>query len=122
MISACLLLSACTVPVDTKNEARTKAATEFKKNANYLYLAHYWDEHATKQTIDFKSATYLAIWEKEKKAEITIGNGPYYGMIELTAIDENNTSIKTYAWGGMTGKISEWKKLIMNAPDENNSK
>ena len=107
-----------TVPTMTKAEARENLVSQSQKKASYLYLARYWDDHATKQMIEYKGASYLALWETDGKAEITIGNGPYYGMIELIAIDKSTTMIKTYAWGYLAERINEWRELIENAPDE----
>jgi hypothetical protein len=113
-----ITVGCATIPATTKADMANKLITESRKTGNYLKLAHYWDDHAKKVTIDFKSATYLSIWENEGIAEITIGNGPYYGMIKLIALDKNNTLIKCYAWGSLSGKITEWKNLIEGAPQE----
>lgn len=92
------VLSGCTIPLFIKAEIAQKHQGEsFIKKKNYLSLAQYWDNNAKKQMIDFKSASYLAIWEHDKKAEITIGNGPYYGLIELVSLDNDTTKITYYA-------------------------
>lgn len=109
----CFIVSGCTVPTMTKTEIRAKqAGTPFVKNANYLVLARYWDDHAEKQMIDFKGASFLTVREEEGRAEITIGNGPYYGMIELKKIDDRSTLVTTYAWGGMAERIFEWEAML----------
>jgi len=92
--------------------------SQSQKNANYLYLARYWDDHAAKQMIDFKGASFLTVWERDGKAEISIGNGPYYGLIELIAVGKNATVIKVYAWGASAERINKWRALIENAPEE----
>jgi len=114
-----LFLSSCTtVPVPTKPEVQSHLISTTIKHANYLDLARYWDLHAEKQTIDFKGASYLMVWEKEGTAEITIGNGPYYGLIELVKVDQSSTIVKTYAWGYFTKRMIEWRDLILSAPGE----
>lgn len=114
-----VLVSGCvTVPTMTKAEIKNKVVLESQKKASYIKLAHYWDDHATKQMIDFKGPSYLTLWENEGRAEITIGNGPYYGMIELIAIDKNTTLIRCYAWGDLEKRVMEWKDLIEHAPEE----
>ena len=112
-----LFLSSCTTPVSTKPEAQSHLISTTTKRLNYLDLARYWDLHAEKQTIDFKGASYLTIWEKEGVAEITIGNGPYYGLIELVKVDQSSTIVKTYAWGYFTKRMIEWRDLILSAPE-----
>ena len=116
-LAACLLFDACTTSATTKVEVRDRLVSQFTKKANYLTLARYWDDHAEKMTIDFKGASFLTVWDKESKAEITIGNGPYYGMIGLVGLDENTTLIKSYAWGGMADRIDVWQKMLRNPPE-----
>lgn len=116
LVASFVLLGCGSVPVRTKVEVQERLVSQTQKDANYLKLARYWDQRAEKQTIDFKGASFLTIWEKEGRAEITIGNGPYFGMIELIGVGENSTLIKSYAWGGMSGRISEWTELIKGAP------
>jgi hypothetical protein len=112
-------LTACTtVPVKTKVEMRSRLVSESHKPANYLRLARYWDEHAKKYYLNFTSASYLMFWEHERTADIAIGNGPYYGMIELYGLDEHTTRIRCYAWGALEYKITEWRKLIESAPND----
>jgi hypothetical protein len=109
-----------TMPVFTKAEIAEKHSSTsktFVKKGNYLDLARYWDENAKKQSINFTPASFLKIWEKERKAEISIGNGPYYGFIELRYIDENTTQITIFSWGGMGKRIHEWVDLICNYPE-----
>jgi len=110
-------LSGCIVPTLTKAEIARKHPSEtFVKKGNYQDLARYWDDHAKKARLDFASASFLRIWEKDRKAEITYGNGPYYGLIDLTYIDENVTSVTFYAWG-LGSPIRKWADLIRNAPE-----
>ena len=80
-------------------------------------MARYWDDNAEKQTIDFKGASYLTIQKEEGRAEITIGNGPYYGLIELKRLDDATTEVASYSWGYMANRIAEWMELIRNAPE-----
>lgn len=118
-----IVLSGCalTRPTLIKAEIAQKHQSEtFIKKKNYLSLAHYWDNNAKKQMISFHGASFLLIWEHYKKAEITIGNGPYYGLIELVSLDEETTQITFYAWGGedgMASRIHEWVDLLKNAPE-----
>jgi hypothetical protein len=116
-----LTLAGCTIPVMTKVEIKDKPVSEFQKKSNYLSLARYWDDHAEKQTIDFKGASFLTVWDREGKAEITIGNGPYYGMIELIKLDEQTTLVRCYSWDFMAKRIEEWKQLIQNASEDKKS-
>jgi hypothetical protein len=112
------VLSACTVPTQKKSDVRTAHTGEsFTKNANYIALARYWDDNATKQTIDFKGASFLSIIQDEGRAEITIGNGPYYGLIDLKKVTDRSTRVTAFAWGGMADRINEWCQLIRNAPE-----
>lgn len=118
IIMSALLLGCVTRALFTKDRVRDRFVSQSQKNANYLELAKYWDDHASKQTIDGRNESWLAIWEKEGKAEITIGHGPYYGMIELIGLDEHTTLVKCYAWGAMTKRINQWRELIENAPED----
>lgn len=118
LIVSVLAAGCLTVPAMTKADVRNKTVSQSEKKANYLKLARYWDSHATKGAIDFVGASFLAVWESEGRAEITYGNGPYYGMIELIALDKSTTLIKCYAWGSLGEKIIEWRDLIEHAPEE----
>ena len=117
---AFFIVSGCTIPVATKTEIRSmQVGTPFVKNANYLVLARYWDDNAEKVTIDFHGASFLTVREEEGRAEITIGNGPYYGMIELKKIDNQSTLVTTYAWGSIAGRIFEWEAMLRQfSPDQ----
>jgi hypothetical protein len=116
---AFFIVSGCTIPVTTKTEMRSRQTASFVKDANYLVLARYWDDNAEKQTIDFHSAPFLTVREEEGRAEITIGNGPYYGMIELKKIDDKSTLITSYAWGSVAGRIFEWEAMLRQfSPDQ----
>jgi hypothetical protein len=111
-------MSACTVPVFRKEEMRERIIADFVRPGSYLDLARYWDERAQKLSIDFASATFLTLWERDKKAEITVGTGPYYGMIELVQESEGRVRIRAYAWGtgGIKEKIEDWLSLLRAAP------
>lgn len=119
MLCFALTLDACiTTATKTKADVRQKQPTrKFLKKMNYVALARYWDDNAEKQTIDFKGASFLTIREEEERAEITIGNGPYYGLIELKQIDDHTTQVTSFSWGYMTHRIDEWTELIRNAPE-----
>jgi uncharacterized protein YceK len=119
LLALAVLLSGCiTVPTLVKGDIKAQhPSKEFVKKLNYISLLKYWDDHATKATIDFKSATYSKIWEHNKTAEITIGNGPYYGLIVLTSINHNTTNVKYHSWGGLGDDIDSWVDLIKNAPE-----
>ncbi len=110
-------LSGCSIamPIFTKKEIYQMPGATFIKKGNYLDLAHYWDDNAKKQMIDVKGASYLMIWEKEKEAEITVGNGPYYALIQLKEIDESTTRITSYGNDSMN---QEWVNLFRNAPEK----
>jgi hypothetical protein len=115
-----IILSGCANGVTTKAEIQDQLSSQSRKNSNYLDLAQYWDFHADKSMAlgSGMGLAYLTVWERSGKAEITMGTGPYYGMIELIRLDERTTLIKTYAWGGFAEKINEWKTLIVNAPEK----
>jgi len=117
VLSAFLVLQGCTVPTMKKADVRTAhVGQSVVKNQNYVTLARYWDDHATKMTIDFKGASYMSIIPEEGRAEITIGNGPYYGLIDLRKITDHSTRVTSYGWGGMSSAIQEWVELIRSAP------
>ena len=67
---------------------------DFARPGNFVDLARYWDEHAQKLSIDLASATFLTLWDREKMAEVTVGTGPYYGMIELIQESEGLVRIR----------------------------
>jgi hypothetical protein len=107
------VLSACTVGIAKKSDIRTEHPGEsFTKNANYIALARYWDDNATKVT----GASFLSIIQDEGRAEITFGNGPYYGLIDLKKVTDRSTRVTAYAWGG-NPMIHQWCQLIRNAPE-----
>lgn len=115
--SAFLVLQGCTVPTIKKADVRTAhVGQSFIKNQNYVTLARYWDDHATKQTIDGKGASFMSIIPEEGRAEITIGNGPYYGLIDLRRVTDHSTRVTSYAWGGMANTMQQWVELIRAAP------
>ena len=92
-------LQACTVPTQRKADVRTAhTGQSFTKHKNYIALARFWDDNATKQTIDFKGASFLSVIPEEGRAEITIGNGPYYGLIDLRKITDQSTRVTVFAW------------------------
>lgn len=117
-VSLATFLSACTAPAMTKGEALQRKFDEHIKNQNYLKLARYWDINAEKKTLDFKGNSFLTLWESEGRAEITLGAGPYYGMIELIRLDEKRTKVVSYGWDYMKKDIDEWRALILAAPEE----
>lgn len=118
-----VVISGCvTAPAMTKVELKGKPFSEFQKKANYLVLARYWDDHATKAQINYAPASFLTIWEKERKAELSLGLGPYYGMIELISIDEHTTLVRCYSWGYLAKFIDEWSQLIEMAPEDKRSR
>jgi hypothetical protein len=122
VLALSLIISACTIPVFQKEEMRSRNVADFTRSGSYIELVKYWDEHAEKAMIDFHSATFLTLWDADKKAEITVGTGPYYGMIELTQESDNCVRIRAYAWGtGLSGgpraNIEEWLNLLRAAPD-----
>lgn len=112
-----VLLASCTIPPVNKSDVRQHQVHEDVKRTDYLTLAYYWDDHATKESIDFKGASFLQVRETERRAEITFGNGPYYGMIELIGQQDGSTVVRTYAWGVTAGKIEAWRQVILNAPE-----
>jgi hypothetical protein len=112
------VLSACTAATFKKSDIRTERPGEsFTKNANYIALARYWDDNATKHMTDFKGDSFLSIIQDEGRAEITIGSGPYYGLIDLKKVTDRSTRVTAFAWGGMANRINEWCQLIRNAPE-----
>lgn len=112
-----MLISGCSLvpPAFTKNEMKESYIEKFVRDGNYKYLAKYWDDNAKKAMIDWKSATYLQIWDDQGVAEITIGTGPYYGMIELIDMGDK-TMVVSYGRGGLAGRVKEWMDLIRGAP------
>ena len=119
IVMALLGLSGCiTVPTQIKGDISSEHdGVTFVKNGNYKALAQYWDEKADKKDIEFVGASFLGILEKEQKAEITIGNGPYYGLIELEQVDQEQTRVTYHAWGDLAYKIIDWAELIRTSPE-----
>ena len=95
------------------------SGTPFVIAANYISLAHYFDDHAKKYGP--LTTGVLTINESEGKADITMGNGPYYGMIELKRIDDNSTLITGYSWYGSHERIREWEGFLRTYPNHNSS-
>jgi hypothetical protein len=118
LVIICLsVLSACTAATLKKSDIRTDHPGEsFTKNANYIALARYWDDNAEKKTGMPLSAS-LSIIQDEGRAEITLGNGPYYGLIDLKKVTDRSTRVTAYAWGSLANLIHEWCQLIRNAPE-----
>ena len=110
-------LTGCgTTPVRSKAEMRARVyAVPTTVQGNYLRLARHWDEHASKLSIDLVGASFLTVIEDERRAEITIGQGPYYGMIELKEIEPGLTLVSCFAWGGLTSQIDEWRRFILES-------
>ena len=106
-----------TVPTFTKAEMLSKPSTQFVIAANYISLARHWDDYGNKFL--GPNGCFLTMLDEEQRAEITIGNGPYYGMIELKRIDDHSTLVTSYAWDYMEKFIREWEELLRNYPNHN---
>jgi len=109
-----VFLTGCTKAILKKEDIRKRLTQETIKEADYIYLAKYWDDHAEK--LLSPGGCHLQIWREFNKAEITIGSGPYYGMIELIELKDNRTKIKAYGWGGNAIIINKWYDLLSEAP------
>ena len=106
-----------TVPTFTKAEMLSKPSTQFVIAANYISLARHWDDYGNKFL--GPNGCFLTMLDEEQRAEITIGNGRYYGMIELKRIDDHSTLVTSYAWDYMEKFIREWEELLRNYPNHN---
>jgi len=114
------------MPVHKKGEMLNRLSSDVIKKANYLKLAHYWDNNYERPVLGLFSNgnIHLRVFEKDNKAEIVLGNGTYYGMMELVGVDERTTKIKVYSWGfGGWSQLDEsffdeWKRVINEVPDE----
>jgi len=117
LVIICLsVLSACTAATLKKSDIRTEHPGEsFTKNANYIALARYWDDNAEKRLEPL--TPFLSINQDEGRAEIILGNGPYYGLIELKKVTDHSTRVTAYAWGSLANLIHKWCQTIRNAPE-----
>lgn len=111
-----LAISSACVTKPTHSKARLssrQSGDSIELSANYIQLARHWNRSADKVKIDFQNASYLRILNEQGRAEITIGDGPYYGMIELERLGENSTRLTTYAWGSLAKNIHEWRDELI---------
>lgn len=80
-------LAGCAVPIATKSAIRSPqrlAAPAETACGYYVALAHYWDDNATKVSIDLAGSSHLKLIPEER-SEITIGSSPYYALMDLSA-------------------------------------
>ena len=118
------LLAGCSMPIATKSAVRAPERLVGPASAvcgNYLKLARYWDDHAQKVSIDLKGASQLNVVPEEKRAEITIGTGPYYALIDLKDLGNDRTGVTGYAASGIVPKVQEWQALLAGAAAAPNS-
>ena len=112
------LLAGCVSPNTTKTEVRTPgrlAAPAADVCGSYLKLARYWDNNAKKMTIDGKGNSFLTVVPEEKRAEITIGSGPYYALMDLKDFGNDRTGVTSYATGHLTDSVRGWQELLEHA-------
>ena len=116
-----LLLGLCgcvTIPKMKKNEIFTNVEKKsFIKHRHFEDILKYWDDNSTKVKIDFANATYVQRWSNPKHAEISIGNGPYYGLIQLHHVNDSQTKVDYYSWGHFKNRISDWINIINEMPE-----
>ena len=115
---AVLFMLGCnSVPKFTKAEIFDEESYSFEKAVNYRDLADYWDTNAQKFTLDFAPVSFMKVSENKKKVEITVGNGPYYFLMELRALEDNRTLVTVYDWGAYGSAPRKWIELVRNAPE-----
>lgn len=105
------------MPIATKNEVRSNDLLigDVVACGAYDRLARRWDDTAKKVSIDFKGATFLTMVPEERRAEITIGNGPYYALMDLKDIGSDRTRVISYSRDGMASMVKGWQALIQEA-------
>ena len=119
ILSIVISTGCISVGTTTKAEMLSKPSTQFVIAANYILLARYWDDYADKSP--GPNGSFLTMLDEEQRAEITIGNGPYWGMIELKRIDDHSTLVTSYAWDYSHKVVRGWEELLRTYPNHNSS-
>jgi hypothetical protein len=115
--TAALLLAGCAAPVSTMADLRSpQHATGAVAIAcgSYMQLARYWNDSA-RTNGSGKAVGSLNVVLADGRAEITIGSGPYYGLIELKDLGRNTTRVTSYASGMAGAQILVWRHQILAA-------
>lgn len=114
---ASLMVAGCATPVATMSELRSSrhaaGAVEIACGS-YMQLARYWNDSARSGPTG-KSLGALNVMLEDGRAEITIGSGPYYGLIELKDLGRNTTRVTSYASGAAGAQILVWRHQILQA-------
>ncbi len=114
---AALLLAGCAVPVGTMADLRSpQHSTGGVAIAcgSYMQLARYWNDSA-RANASGRTIGSLNVVLADGRAEITIGSGPYYGLIELKDLGRNTTRVTSYASGMAGAQILVWRHQILSA-------
>ncbi|CAN5543361.1 hypothetical protein BH10PSE18_BH10PSE18_04080 [soil metagenome] len=114
--AAGLLLAGCAGPMATMAELRSPqhvaGAVEIACGS-YMQLARYWNDSA--RANQGRAVGTLNVVLADGRAEITIGTGPYYGLIELKDLGRNTTRVTSYASGLAGAQILVWRNQLLQA-------
>ncbi len=117
MGAAVLLLAGCAAPVATMAELRSprhSAGAVEIACGSYMQLARYWHD-SWRASVPGRTVGTLNVMLADGRAEITIGTGPYYGLIELKDLGRNTTRVTGYASGVASAQILVWRHQILHA-------
>lgn len=112
-----LLLAGCATPVATVAELRSPqhaAGVAEIACGSYTQLARYWNDSA-RAGMQGRAFGTLNVVLADGRADITIGTGPYYGLIELKDLGRNTTRVTSYASGVAGAQILLWRSQILRA-------
>lgn len=114
-------LVGCSLPVQRKEEIRAERfnlGPPARVCGDYLKLARYWDEKATKVSMDLASATFLNVIPEEKRAEISIGTGPYHALLDLKSAGAGVSELTAYSVHPLKHFVLDWQDLLGTAHDK----
>ncbi|MBT2326755.1 hypothetical protein J7E62_31060 [Variovorax paradoxus] len=115
-----VLLTGCAPPllIKTKSEIR-KSDLQVSQAAacgDYQQIARYWDEHATKMAVDGQGASHLTLIPEDRRAEITVGKGPYFALMDLKDAGGSRTTLTSYVAGPyFVEPLKGWERQIQQA-------
>ncbi|VTU32212.1 hypothetical protein H4CHR_02966 [Variovorax sp. PBS-H4] len=116
------LVTGCAPPllVHTKSEFRKVGEQVGYASAcgNYAQIARFWDEHARKMEVDGQGASHMTIIPEESRAEIVVGKGPYFALMDLKDAGGSRTTLTSFVAGPyFIEPVRGWERqIVQNYP------
>lgn len=114
-LALALPLSGCAVRTKAEARAADRKVGEVIACGSYDRLARHWDQNARKLMLDLTGGTFMTMIPEEKRAEITIGSGPYHALMDLQDIGNERTRVSSYSVPQVAQVLKEWEGVITSA-------